>query len=358
MIDHLLQLASLSTPSSASFQYGQHLSIHQEGQTKWQEAHIALIGYGAAETYQAVREQLAMLSVNFKPNRVIDLGLVKPNLLPLTELLDILLRQGIFPIVVAEKRDALMAQLKAYEQGSEQIALAMVDPKLDYKLEEEKGLLNQLLQYSPQLLQQLTCIGSQSYLINPTVVQLLQQKQVNIYRLGSVVQQLEEVEPMVRQADIAGFSLRAIRGADVPALAPRNPNGLTAAQACQLVRYMSVSDQLSSLCIYDWKPQHEDYGQTALLTAQLIWFAIAGFYARVYEWPIQRKQLRAYVVDNKLLDTSVTFYKSQKSDRWWVAIPKEFSATEPLVACSYSDYKMACEGEVPERLLQAIARLG
>lgn len=358
MIDHLLQPASLSTPLTASFQYGQHLPMHQEGQTKWKEAHIALIGYGVAEAYQAVREQLAMLSVNFRPNKIIDLGLVKPNLLPLTELLDVLLRQGIFPIVVAEKGEALLAQLKAYEQGSEQIALAMIDSKLDYELGEAKGLLNQLLQYNPKLLQRLTCIGSQSYLTNPAAVQLLQKKQVNIHRLGSVIQQLEEVEPMVRQADIAGFSLRAIRAADAPALAPRNPNGLTAAQACQLVRYMSVSDQLSSLCLYDWNAQYEDYGQTALLIAQLIWFAIEGFYARVYEWPIQRKQLRTYVVDNKLLDTSVTFYKSQKSDRWWVAIPKEFSAAEPLVACSYADYKMACEGEVPERLLQAIARLG
>jgi hypothetical protein len=358
MIEHLLQPASLSLPSSASFQYGQNIMIHQEGETKWQEAHIALIGYSTVEAYQAVRAQLALLSVNFRPNKVIDLGLVQANLLPLTELLDILLKQGIFPIVVAEKGEALMAQLKAYEQGSEQIALAMIDAKLDYTLEGEKGLLNQLLQYRPKLLQQLSCIGSQSYLTNPAVVQLLQKKQVNIHRLGSVVQQLEEVEPMVRQADIAGFSLGAIRGADAPALSPRNPNGLTAAQACRLVRYMSVSDQLSSLCIYDWKAQYEDYGQTALLTAQLIWFAVEGFYARVYEWPVQRKQLRAYVVDNKLLDTSVTFYKSQKSDRWWVAIPKEFSAAEPLVACSYAYYKMACEGEVPERLLQAIARLG
>lgn len=358
MIDHLLQPTLLSTPLSASFQYGQNITIHQVGQTKWKGAHIALIGYGSSKAYQAVREQLAVLTVNFKSNKVIDLGLVHPNLLPLTELLDILLRQGIFPIVVAEKGEALIAQLKAYEQGSEQIALAMIDARLDYQLEKEHGLLHQLLQYHPKLLQHLTCIGSQSYLTNPAVVQLLQKKQVDIHRLGSVVQQLEEVEPMVRQADIAGFSLQAIRGADVPALAPRNPNGLTAAQACQLVRYMSVSDQLSSLCLYDWAPQYEDYGQTALLTAQLIWFAIEGFYARVYEWPVQRKQLRAYVVDNKLLDTSVTFYKSPKSDRWWVAIPKEFSSAEPLVACSYADYKMACEGEVPERLLQAIARLG
>jgi hypothetical protein len=109
--------------------------------------------------------------------------------------------------------------------------------------------------------------------------------------------------------------------------------------------------------LYDWKPAYADYGQTALLTAQLIWFAVEGFYARVYEWPVQRKQLQSYVVDSKLLDAAVTFYKSQKSDRWWVAIPANFAPEQPLVACSYADYRLACEGELPERLLQAIARL-
>ncbi|MGH1337790.1 MAG: arginase family protein [Aureispira sp.] len=359
MIDHLLQSSSLLTPlpSLASFQYSQQLLQHKTGEEQWKKAHIALIGYGSAQAYQAVREALSGLSANFKKGQVIDLGLVRPDLLPLTELLDLLYQQGVFPIVVAENSQAMLAQLRAYEQRAERISLALVDPQLDYNLEEETGFLNQLLRHAPKLLQQMTCIGSQSYLTNPAAAKSLQAQQVNIHRLGSILEQLEEVEPMVRQADISGFSLRTIRAADIPALAPRNPNGLTAAEACRLVRYMSMSDQLSSLCLYDWQPQYSDHGQTALLTAQLIWFAVEGFYARVYEWPVQRKQLRTYVVDSKLLDTAVTFYKSQKSNRWWVAIPEEFQAEQALIACSYADYKMACEGELPDRLLQAIARL-
>lgn len=359
MIDHLLQASTTLAPlpTGANFQYAQQLLVHQQGSEQWNKATIALVGYGSATAYNAVREALASLSANFKVGQVVDLGLVKPDLLPLTELLDVLLQQGIFPIVVAEESTAVLAQLRAYEQRAERVAIALVDAQLDYTLEGTAGLLNQLLQHSPQLLQQITCIGSQSYWSNPAVVPLLQEKQVSVYRLGRILRQLEEVEPMVRQADLSAFSLKSIRAADAPALAPRNPNGLNAAEACRLLRYMSMSDQLSSLCLYDWKPTHEDHGQTALLTAQLIWFAIEGFYARVYEWPVQRKILRAYVVDNKVLDTAVTFYKSQKSNRWWVAIPEEFQAEQPLIACSYSDYQLACEGELPDRLLQAIARL-
>lgn len=359
MIDHLLDSSFDLSPlgSFSTYQYGQQLLLHQTGQEQWKKATIALIGYGKGEAYQAVREALGGLSANFKKGQVVDLGLVKPDLLPLTELLDSLMQHGIFPLVIGEQSNILLAQLRAFEQRAERVALALVDAQLDYTLEGEKGLLNGLLGFTPQLLQQLTCIGSQSYLTNPAAVSHLQNQQVNIHRLGQIVAQIEEVEPMVRQVDLAGFSLKAVRAADVPALLPRNPNGLTAAQACRLIRYMSMSDQLTSLCLYDWQPQQEDYGQTALLTAQLIWFAVEGFFARVYEWPVQQKHLLAYVVDNKLLDAAITFYKSQKSNRWWVAIPEQFKAEQPLIACSYADYKMACEGELPERLLQAIARL-
>ncbi len=359
MIDHLLQFdtESLSFSERASFQYGGQLLAHQRDNQAWKKAHIALLGYGETAAYQAVQEALSSLSANFKAGQVVDLGVVLPDVLPLTELLDVLLQQGVFPIVIAENSQAVLAQLRAYEQRAEGVSVALVDAQLDYQLEGEAGLLNQLLEKAPRLLHQMTCIGSQSYLTDPAVVQHLQHQQVSIHRLGSILRKLEEVEPMVRQVDISALALRAIRAADAPALASRNPNGLTAAEACRLVRYMSMSDQLSTLCLHGWNPQYNDHGQTALLTAQLIWFAVEGFYARVYEWPVQRKQLRAYVVDNKLLDTAVTFYKSQKSNRWWVAIPEEFQVEQELIACSYADYQSACEGELPERLLQAIARL-
>lgn len=359
MIDHLLDFSFDLAPlaSSNAYQYGQQLLLHQAGQEYWKKATIALVGYGNKQDYQAVREALGGLSANFKRGQLIDLGLVKPDVMPLTELLDILMQQGIFPLVVGDSSSIILAQLRAFEQRAERVGLALVDAQLDYALEGEKGLLNTLLDFAPQLLQQMTCIGSQSYLTNPAAVAHLQEQQVIIHRLGHIVAKIEEVEPMVRQVDLAGFSLKAIRAADTPALLPRNPNGLTAAQACRLVRYMTMSDQLTSLCLYDWHPQKEDYGQSALLTAQLVWFAVEGFYARVYEWPVQRKQLMAYVVDSKLLDAAVTFYKSQKSNRWWVAIPEQFQASQSLIACSYADYKLACEGELPERLLQAIARL-
>lgn len=97
--------------------------------------------------------------------------------------------------------------------------------------------------------------------------------------------------------------------------------------------------------------------QTAILVAQLVWFAISGYQARLHELPLDTAMLTAYVVDNKSLDAALTFYKSPKSDRWWFRIPAQLTPKEAWVACSYQDYQLACEGELTDRLLLALRRL-
>ena len=58
----------------------------------------------------------------------------------------------------------------------------------------------------------------------------------------------------------------------------------------------------------------------------------------------------------------VVFYKSDKSDRWWMDVPypshkKIKYERHVLVPCSYEDYKTACENEVPNRWWQTFQKL-
>ena len=59
----------------------------------------------------------------------------------------------------------------------------------------------------------------------------------------------------------------------------------------------------------------------------------------------------------------IVFYKSKKSDRWWMSIPypenEEIKFDRHLLApCSYADYEKACEDDVPDRWLLAFQKLG
>jgi len=52
------------------------------------------------------------------------------------------------------------------------------------------------------------------------------------------------------------------------------------------------------------------------------------------------------------------FFKSKKTDRWWIEIPfLEYSNTKskqhPLLACTYEDYVSATSGVIPERWYKA-----
>lgn len=360
MIQNLVQNTAstfIEPTTFETFQYGQSIIQYQGGSLDLEPIDIAIFSWGNSEHYQGIRRSIYQLSSNFKTKRIIDLGVVNQNLVPLVELIDLLLQKNVFPIVISADNRAVEAQLKAYEQKDELLNVALFDSTVPYSLESKPLLINKLLKYHPQLLFHLNCIGAQSYLIDKQAVDFLEDKYFEVYRLGKIQSRLEEIEPMVRNADLTAFSLASIRAADAPAQAYKNPNGLLAAEACKIMRYITMSDQLSSLCIHSFDSKANDQEQTTNMIAQLIWFAVEGFFARTQELPIDKKELRAYVVDNTTLGIPIAFYKSFKSDRWWFEIPEALHTKHQLLACSYRDYQIACEGDLPNRILNAINRL-
>ena len=58
---------------------------------------------------------------------------------------------------------------------------------------------------------------------------------------------------------------------------------------------------------------------------------------------------------------SIRFYKSKLSEKWWMEIKDDESDSiflrNKMVPCSYSDYKKASEGEIPERWINAIHKI-
>jgi hypothetical protein len=167
------------------------------------------------------------------------------------------------------------------------------------------------------------------------------------------------VEPLVRDADMLSFDLSAIRQADAPALKGATPNGFTGEEACQICRYAGMSDRLSSIGIYNFNPVFDRNEQTAQLIAQMIWYFTEGFYNRKDDkLTLTEKDFYRYIVHLEDGHHDLHFWKSRKSDRWWLEIamvpdPGKKKAKPLLVPCSYSDYRIASAGELPERWIKA-----
>ena len=88
------------------------------------------------------------------------------------------------------------------------------------------------------------------------------------------------------------------------------------------VRYpdMQVSaDKVSSFGIYEYNPKFDHREQTAHLIAQMIWYFMEGYNLRIDEYPFEsKKNYKKYIV--LVEDETINFYKSDKSERWWMEV--------------------------------------
>jgi formiminoglutamase len=91
----------------------------------------------------------------------------------------------------------------------------------------------------------------------------------------------------------------------------------------------------------------------------MIWYFLDGFSNRKNDFPVSTKSLVEYVVESKMNDLQIRFWKSSKSGRWWLQVPaktKRKHNRHRLIPCSYSDYLAACQEDIPDRLVSAIKR--
>ena len=226
-----------------------------------------------------------------------------------------------------------------------------------------KGYLNKIILHQPNFLFNYTNVGYQTYLVDPESIKLMDRLYFDTYRIGKVRTNLENVEPLTRNADMITVDISAIKHADAPANPNASPNGFYGEEVCQIMRYAGISDKLSSIGFYELNPSLDINDQTAKLVAQMIWYFIEGFYNRKNDHPYKNiKEYIKYTVSIKDHKDQLVFYKSKKSDRWWMDVPvknnlKDVYERHHLVPCSYADYEVACHDDIPDRWWQAYQKL-
>ncbi|HNQ60800.1 MAG TPA: formimidoylglutamase [Bacteroidia bacterium] len=327
---------------------------------------------GCADAPDRVREKLYALKTTTHPYRIVDLG----NLIPGAELQDTyaalttimveLLRNGVFVIILGGSQDLTYAQYVAYQKLEETINIVAVDSKFDLGATDEpissESFLGKIVLHEPNFLFNFSNIGYQTYFVGTDQVELMDKLYFDSYRLGQVHKDIEEAEPIVRNADVLSFDMSSIRQSDAPGTGNSTPNGLYGEEACQIVRYAGMSDKLSSFGLYEINPLFDNHDQTSHLAAQMIWYLIDGYYNRKKDVPLKSKTgFTKFHVALKNNGHEIAFYKSTRSERWWMEVPypnaKSRYHRHHLVPCSYKDYETACSNELPERWWAAFQKL-
>ncbi len=322
---------------------------------------IAIIGIGS-EDADAVRTALYALSSPFNGLNIVDLGNVRKQetsfIIPLiTELL----QGGIVPILIGYSEVFTLAQYQAYQSKKGSVSVVLIDEKVRFtpKVKADSYFLHQILEDSH--LFNCSIIGYQTHFTTPSVLDYFERRNFELARLGKVKNAMEDIEPVVRDADFISFNIAALKSLEAPGQLDASPSGLFSEEACQLARYAGMSDKLTSFGIYGFNKKMDKNEQTAHVVAQMIWYFIDGFNNRKQDFPITKafNQLTQYIVDIKEFDYQVTFWRSNKSGRWWMEIPlktRKKHERHRLVPCSYNDYLQACKEDLPDRLLNAYRR--
>lgn len=313
---------------------------------------------------QEIRTALYRLfSSNLWNTQLYDLGDLRPGervedtYYALEQIVAQLIKNKVMPVIIGGSQDLSYAQYQGYKNQEQLINIVNIDAAPDIGAPSENLMANNWLQHillqKPNHLFNYSNIGTQKYFVAPRELDLIEKLYFDICRLGELNKDLKIAEPHLRNADLLTIDLLSMRNSDFPRSTYTSPNGFYAEQICQIARYAGFSDKTTSIGIYNYF-NIDEMEQNPQLVAQIIWHILDGFNNRVEDFPIgSKKDYQKYRVALSQFKDEIVFYKSPKSNRWWIEVPfhpKEQSKFQRhyMVPCNYEDYQTAMQDEVPD----------
>jgi len=255
-------------------------------------------------------------------------------------------------VLLGGSHDITLAQYFAYKELQQVIEATCIDANINLKGENplrSENFLLELLTSEPNLVKHYNHIGFQSYFVHPRMLETMDKLHFDCHRVGVAKENIEEMEPVLRNTHLLSFDISAIKYSDSPA-SIESPNGFTGEEACTLARYAGMSNHLNSFGIYGYQPGQDLNDLSAKQIAQMLWYFIDGKSRSKQEAAIEDLHyFNEY--HTRFTEVESVFLQSKKTGRWWMQLPDQ-----KFIACSYKDYIHASQNEIPERWLRAQER--
>jgi arginase family enzyme len=269
-----------------------------------------------------------------------------------------LLKKNIIPIVIGGSQDLTYPLYRAYDTLEQMVNIVSVDSKFDLGRGENQlrsdAYLSKIIIEEPNNLFNYCNIGFQTYYNSQEEIDLVEKLYFDVYRLGEITANIAISEPVFRDADFVSIDINSIKSSDSGNFSIFVPNGFNGKEICSLARYSGISDKVSLFGIFNQCFSKNE----SVLIAQIIWYFIEGYHFRSQEYPFgSNKNYLKYIVSFEDGE-EIIFYKSDKTDRWWIEIPQLIDneakfKKHTLLPCSNEDYLAACNNEFPERYWKA-----
>lgn len=339
-----------------------------------QEADMAIIGVPESRNaYQnpscslapdEIRRQFYQLYNWRKDVKIIDLGnlrvgkTIEDTYQVVSEVVAYLIENKVIPIILGGSNDLAYANYRAYERLERVANVVAIDPCFDLGEEtapiRSDGYVTKMVLQQPNFLLNYANIGYQSYMNSPESVNMMESLFFETYRVGLMRMNLEEVEPIVRNADMVSLDISAVRRPDAPGCPHSSSNGFYGEEICQIAKYVGLSDKLSSFGIYEYDPTLDFNNQTSQMIAHILWYFVEGFIYRQSDGQFKNKNdYRQFNISVSGALDELVFFHSKKSGRWWVVVPiyqkDKDQVQHYYLPCSQRDYQLACEDKISDR---------
>ena len=314
-----------------------------------QEAQIAIVGVPESRnSYRngscslapdEIRRQFYQLYPWQTQVRIIDMGnlilgkTIEDTYEVLSDVIADMLENKVIPIILGGGNDLAFANYRAYEKLEKVVNIVAVDSCFDLGAENQPirsdAYLNKMVLQQPNFLLNYANIGYQCYMNSPESIKLMEDLFFETYRVGTMRVNIEEVEPIVRNADMVSLDISAVRRPDAPG---------------------------------EYDPTLDYNNQTSQLIGHIIWYFVEGYLHRQQDNQFKNRQnYRQYSIAVSGALDEMVFYCSRKTERWWVEVPI-ISKNKDLVQkyylpCSKRDYKLACDDKVSDRWWKAYNKL-
>ena len=349
-------------------QLGKHIKSYETALPDITDADIVLIGAGECrgagfvlngfEAANNVRAALYNLYYWHAQVTIADLGNVKlgqtiqDSYAALRTVIAELMLQNKKVVIMGGSHDLTLPQYHAYTSIPTLVNAVVADAKIDLDLEARlpsDHFLEELFTGLPNHLNHYAHIGFQSYFMHPHMLETIDKLRFDCFRLGVVREGIEEMEPVIRDSHMMSFDISAIQHAQAPANII-TPNGFNGEEACVLMQYAGMSWKTSSIGLFGYQAELDHHGLTAIQMAQMIWYIIDGVHRGKKEAPLTAlDRFKEFQIAFSDIDTQ--FLQSKSTGRWWMKLHNG-----EWMPCSYKDYLIASNNEIPERWLRALER--
>ena len=316
------------------------------------------------ESLDGIRRKLYELFPGNWHTDIVDLGdivagdQVEDTYYVVRELTAYLLKENVLPIFIGGSQDLMYPMYRAFDDYRNMINVVNIDSRFDLGNIEmpisSRSYVGKMVATEPYNLFNYSNLGYQTYFNSQDEISLLDRLYFDAIRLGELDSDITIAESVLRDADLVGIDIKSIRSGDLN-YDKGDANGFQSAQMCRLSRYSGISDRLKAFGIFEIPAGDFELMWSAV--SQVLWYFIEGYNYRSNEYPVDISKgfLKYQVpVDNEIL----TFYKSGKTERWWIELPfishvnnklKQYT----LLPCDREDYLQATSQILPERWLKA-----